>query len=162
MQSIAHGVVLLEQLNPEYGSERRRLRVRQVPRRASFAAATTTTSIRSGGIEVFPRLVAAEHRQSPSRRKLASGIAELDALLGGGIEEGTSTLIVGAAGTGKSTLAAQFAAAAARARRALLRCSCSTKSPHTLLSRCAALGMPLERARRVGGISACNRSIPPS
>ena len=69
--------------------------------------------IQRGGIEVYPRLVASEHRTAPVMEKLASGIAEMDTLLGGGIERGTSTLIVGAAGTGKSSLAAQFVAAAA-------------------------------------------------
>ena len=91
--------------------------------------------IKRGGIEVFPRLVAAEHRQTTTRGKLSSEIAELDALLGGGIEEGTSTLIVGAAGTGKSTLAAQFAAAAAR-RGQHAALFLFDESPQTLLSRC--------------------------
>ena len=113
MQSIAHGVILLEQLNPEYGAERRRLRVVKY-RGVKFRGGYHDYVIQPGGLEVFPRLVAAEHRQPTTRAKLPSGIPELDALLGGGIEQGTSTLIVGAAGTGKSTLAAQFAAAAAR------------------------------------------------
>ena len=112
MQSIAHGVILLEQLNPEYGAERRRLRVRQVPRRLVPRRVSRLRHPQRRS-RVFPRLVAAEHRRRRRSRKLQSGIPELDALLGGGIEEGTSTLIVGAAGTGKSTLAAQFAAAAA-------------------------------------------------
>ena len=112
MQSIAHGVVLLEQLNPEYGSERRRLRIVKY-RGVRFRGGYHDYAIKKGGIEVFPRLVAAEHRQQTTREKLPSDIPALDALLGGGIEEGTSTLIVGAAGTGKSTLAAQFASAAA-------------------------------------------------
>ncbi len=112
MQSIAHGVVLLDQLNPEYGSERRRLRIMKY-RGMKFRGGYHDYVIRTGGIVVYPRLVAAEHRSFTSRTKLASGLVELDALLGGGIEEGTSTLIVGAAGTGKSTLACQFAAAAA-------------------------------------------------
>ena len=112
MQSIAHGVMRLEQLNPEYGAERRRLRVVKY-RGVKFRGGYHDYVIHRGGIHVFPRLVAAEHRQATTRAKLRSDIAELDALLGGGIEEGTSTLIVGAAGTGKSTLAAQFAAAAA-------------------------------------------------
>jgi len=87
---------------------------------------------------VFPRLVAAEHRASATRAKLSSGIPEFDALLGGGIEEGTSTLIVGAAGTGKSTLAAQFTAAAAeRGDRSVI--FTFDESPQTLLSRCQAL-----------------------
>ena len=124
MQSIAHGVVRLEQISPEYGSERRRLRVVKY-RGMEFRGGYHDYLIRKGGIEVFPRLVASEHRRAAINGKFASDIAGLDSLLGGGIEQGTSTLIVGAAGTGKSTLAAQFAAAAAargqRARHLCLR-----------------------------------------
>jgi circadian clock protein KaiC len=141
MQSIAHGVVRLEQLNPEYGSERRRLRVVKY-RGVKFRGGYHDYVIHPGGIQVFPRLVAAEHRQPITRSKLRSEIAELDALLGGGIEEGTSTLIVGAAGTGKSTLAAQFAAAAAsRGQHAAF--FLFDESPDTLMTRCHELGIAL-------------------
>ena len=141
VQSIAHGVVLLEQLNPEYGSERRRLRVVKY-RGVQFRGGYHDYLINRGGLEVFPRLVAAEHRQGTTCAKLPSGIAELDALLGGGIEEGTSTLIVGAAGTGKSTFAAQFAAAAAdRGQHVAL--FLFDESPQTLLSRCSGLDVDL-------------------
>jgi circadian clock protein KaiC len=98
--------------------------------------------IHPGGLQVFPRLVAAEHRQFTTRTKLRSEIAELDSLLGGGIEEGTSTLIVGAAGTGKSTLAAQFAvAAASRGQSAAL--FIFDESRDTLMTRCHELGVEL-------------------
>ena len=141
VQSIAHGVVLLEQLNPEYGSERRRLRVVKY-RGVQFRGGYHDYLIRKGGIEVFPRLVAAEHRQTLAREKLSSEIEELDALLGGGVEAGTSTLIVGAAGTGKSTVAAQFAAAAARRgqRSAMFLFD---ESPQTLLTRCDGVNVNL-------------------
>jgi circadian clock protein KaiC len=86
--------------------------------------------------------VAAEHRQVSVHGKLSSGVAQLDDLLGGGIEEGTSTLIVGAAGTGKSTLAAQFASAAAkRGQKSAL--FLFDESPQTLLSRCEELQIGL-------------------
>ncbi len=151
VQSIAHGVVLLEQLNPEYGSERRRLRVVKY-RGVSFRGGYHDYVIRTGGIVVFPRLVAAEHRTLGARAKLASEIPALDALLGGGIEEGTSTLIVGAAGTGKSTLAAQFAAAAAeRGQRAAL--FVFDESPQTLLARCAQLQVDLPSQIEAGRVS---------
>jgi circadian clock protein KaiC len=95
-----------------------------------------------GGLRVFPRLVASEHRQARTRQKLKSDITELDALLGGGIEEGTSTLLIGAAGTGKSTIAAKFAAAAAeRGEQAAL--FLFDESPSTLLSRCDELNVGL-------------------
>jgi len=141
VQSIVHAVVRLEQLNPEYGNDRRRLRVVKY-RAQQFRGGYHDYCIRRGGLQVFPRLVAAEHRQVLARDKLASGIAELDALLGGGLEQGTSTLIAGAAGTGKSTLAAQFAAAAAaRGQHAALFIFDESKA--TLLTRAAQLGIPL-------------------
>jgi circadian clock protein KaiC len=141
MQSIAHGVLLLEQLNPEYGAERRRLRVVKY-RGTKFRGGYHDYVIRTGGLEVYPRLVAHEHRHETSRGKLASNVPALDALIGGGVEEGTSTLLVGAPGTGKSTLAAQFAAAAAaRGQRSAL--FLFDESPRTLLSRCADLGVQL-------------------
>ena len=151
MQSIAHGVVRLEHLQPDYGAERRRLRVVKY-RGVKFRGGYHDYVIHPGGLQVFPRLVAAEHRQLTTRAKLRSEIAELDALLGGGIEEGTSTLIVGAAGTGKSTLAAQFAVAAAgRGQHAAV--FIFDESPETLLSRCHELGVALRghvEADRVG------------
>jgi circadian clock protein KaiC len=105
--------------------------------------------IRKGGLEVYPRLVASEHRHSIKRRRLASGIPELDSLIGGGLEEGTSTLIVGPAGTGKSTLGAKFAATAAeRGERSALYLF--DESPQTLLSRCGALGVALEGPAETG------------
>jgi circadian clock protein KaiC len=140
-QSIAHGVVRLEQTHPDYGSERRRLRVIKY-RGTHFRGGYHDYVIERGGLRVFPRLVAAEHRRLASRLRLASEVPELDALLGGGLEEGTSTLIVGAAGTGKSTLAAQFATAAAgRGQRVAL--FAFDESPATLLSRCDGLGIGL-------------------
>lgn len=141
MQSLAHGVIRLEQMQPEYGADRRRLRGIKY-RGVAFRGGFHDYAIRTGGLEVFPRLVAAEHRTRPLQRVLSSGLAEFDALLKGGIEEGTSTLIVGASGTGKSTLAAQFVAAAAgRGDRSAM--FLFDESPVTLLGRCAALGIDL-------------------
>jgi len=115
--------------------------------------------IRKGGIEVFPRLVASEHRRTAINGKLASEIAGLDALLGGGIELGTSTLIVGAAGTGKSTLAAQFAAsAAARGQRAAI--FAFDEHPSTLISRCTALKIDLGSHIETGAVTV--RQIDPA
>ena len=143
MQSIAHGVIRLEQLNPEYGSERRRLRVVKY-RGVRFRGGYHDYVITKGGLDVFPRLVAAEHRRTTAARTLPTEIAELDLLLGGGFEEGTSTLIVGAAGTGKSSLAAQFvSAAAARGTRSAM--FIFDEAPTTLLTRAAALGIELEK-----------------
>jgi circadian clock protein KaiC len=143
VESIAHGVLSLEQLIPEYGADRRRLRVVKF-RGKPFRGGYHDYVIRTGGIEVFPRIVAAETRHESSREKLSGAIPQLDQLLGGGIERGTSTLIVGAAGTGKSTLAAQFvSAAAARGERAGL--FIFDESASTLLARTAELGIELRR-----------------
>jgi circadian clock protein KaiC len=141
VQSIAHGVIRLEQSHPDYGSERRRLRVVKY-RGTDFRGGYHDYVIERGGIRVFPRLVASEHRRQSSRLRLPSEVEALDTLLGGGLEEGTSTLIVGPAGTGKSTLAAQFASAAARRgeRSAIFAFD---ENLATLLSRCAGLGIGL-------------------
>jgi circadian clock protein KaiC len=151
MQSIAHGVVLLEHSQPEYGTQRRRLRVLKL-RGVQFRGGFHDYSIHRGGIEVFPRLVAAEHRQDSNRGRLGSGLAALDQLIGGGIGAGTSTLIVGAAGTGKSTLAAQFVSAAAvRGDRSAV--FVFDESPQTLVSRCEDVGIPIAAALDAGTVT---------
>lgn len=118
LQSIAHGVIVLEQIANQYGAERRRLRVSKM-RGVAFRGGYHDFTIRRGGLDVFPRLIAGEHRAEFDEHDVSSGNAQLDGLLGGGLPAGTSTLLLGPAGTGKSTLATQFAsAAAARGERA--------------------------------------------
>lgn len=112
VHSVAHGVIRLEELNPNYGAERRRLRVVKY-RAQKYRGGFHDFTIMADGIHVFPRLVAAEHRNRYERKVTSSGIAELDSLLGGGIDAGSSTLILGPAGTGKSLISLVFAAAAA-------------------------------------------------
>jgi circadian clock protein KaiC len=143
VQSIAHGVVRLEQLYPEYGSERRRLIVLKY-RGVRFRGGYHDYNIEQGGLQVFPRLVANEQRPFTELEKLSSDVDELDKLLGGGIERGTSTLIVGAAGTGKSTLAAKFVEAAAR-RGQNAAMFIFDESTNTLLTRTAGLGIDLKK-----------------
>jgi circadian clock protein KaiC len=143
LQSVAHAVIRLEQLTPGYGAERRRLSVLKY-RGARVRGGYHDFVIRRGGLSVYPRLIASEHRRTIPQEKLGSGIPELDSLLGGGIERGTSTLIIGAAGTGKSSLAAQFAAAAAdRGQNAAM--FIFDESLQTLLARSDGLGMSLRR-----------------
>jgi circadian clock protein KaiC len=113
VHSIAHSVVHLDQLAPLYGGERRRLRVIKC-RGQSFRSGYHDFVIAKGGIEVFPRLVAAEHRQPFSDELLRSGVPELDQLLGGGVSSGSSTLVLGPAGMGKSLLILQYLAAAVK------------------------------------------------
>jgi circadian clock protein KaiC len=150
VHSIVHGVVQLQQLYPDYGSERRRLQVIKY-RGTHFRSGYHDYVIRKGGVVVFPRLVAAEHRRPVVRDKLSSGIAELDALVGGGLERGTSTLIIGGAGTGKSSLAAQFSATAARdGHRAAI--FTFDESLDTLLTRADGLGIDLRRHADAGRV----------
>jgi circadian clock protein KaiC len=112
-RSIAHGVVTLEQSVKDYGSERRRIRIVKY-RGRSFRGGLHDYEIKAGGLCVYPRLIAAETRNLMRREQVRSGIAALDVLLGGGVEGGTSTLLVGPPGTGKSSLAMQFVSEAAR------------------------------------------------
>ena len=109
MHSVAHGVFRLEELSPEYGAERRRLRVVKY-RGQRYRGGFHDFVIATGGVKVFPRLVSAEHRTEFKRDVLATESAELNALLGGGVERGSSVLILGPAGTGKSLLALTFIA----------------------------------------------------
>ena len=111
--SIAHGVIRLEELAPNYGAERRRMRVMKY-RGQAFRGGFHDFTIKKGGVQVFPRLVSAEHKTTFKVEVFSSGLPELDALLGGGIEKGTSALVLGPAGTGKSLLMFQFIAAAVR------------------------------------------------
>jgi circadian clock protein KaiC len=113
LQSLVHGVLILQKLAPEYGGERRRLHVGKL-RGVAFRGGYHDYTIDTGGLRVFPRIVAAEHREFRERTFTGSGIKELDHLLGNGLARGTSTLVLGPAGSGKSTIAASFAVAAAK------------------------------------------------
>jgi circadian clock protein KaiC len=112
LHSIAHGVVHLEQLAIDYGAERRRLRIVKM-RGIAFRGGFHDFTIKKGGLEIYPRLVAAEHHRAFPPGVVPSGNAELDMLLGGGLERGTNVLLLGAAGVGKSSRAITFAIAAA-------------------------------------------------
>lgn len=107
VRSIAHGVITLERMATDYGGIRRRMEIIKY-RGIAFREGLHDYKIQHGGLIVYPRLVAADTRELTSRKQFRSGVTELDSLLGGGLEEGSSTLIAGPPGTGKSTLAAQF------------------------------------------------------
>lgn len=139
VQSISHAVVKLEQLHPDYGSARRRLIVLKY-RGQEFRGGYHDYKIVRGGMEVYPRLVAAEHMTEIPRIKIPSGVEKLDVLLGGGLEKGTSTLIVGAPGTGKSSVAVHFAITAAQ-RGEHTALFIFDESVGTLCTRCEGLGM---------------------
>ena len=151
VQSIAHAVLRMEQIHSDYGSARRRLLVLKY-RGQQYRGGYHDYKIVRGGLVVFPRLVAAEHSSPVTQAKLPSDSPALDDLLGGGIEKGTSTLVVGAPGTGKSTVAMQFALAAAkRGERAAL--FAFDESGNTLRSRCEGMGMRLQPYLDSGHIS---------
>jgi len=141
VQSIAHAVIRLEQLNPDYGASRRRIVISKY-RGKQFRGGFHDYKIVRGGLQVFPRLVAAEHVSPLTQTRIPSDLPALDQLLGGGLEKGTSTLFVGAPGTGKSSVAVQFAIAAAQ------RGECAAlfifdESINTLRTRCEGMGMDL-------------------
>jgi circadian clock protein KaiC len=141
LQSIAHGVVSLEHMSPEFGAERRRLRVTKF-RGQKFRGGYHDFNIATGGLDVFPRLVAAEHEETRTSRLLTGTVPGLDHLLGGGIECGTSVLLIGPAGAGKSSVAISYALTAAeRNERAAL--FAFDERTEILLRRAASLGMDL-------------------
>jgi circadian clock protein KaiC len=142
LQSLAHGVIILEQTPPLYGGDRRRLRVLKL-RGRKFRSGYHDFTIQTGGISVYPRLVPAEHQTQFPQRQLSSGLAGLDTLLGGGVDYGTATLVLGPAGTGKSSMTVQYAAAAAqRGERAAV--FVFDERLATLFERTRALGTDLE------------------
>lgn len=110
--SIVHGVIRLERMPREYGAKRRRLEVMKL-RGLKFHDGYHDYDIRTGGLVVYPRLATMHHEPCEPTEGSASGIEELDTLLGGGLDRGTSTLLAGPAGSGKSSIAMQYAAAAA-------------------------------------------------
>lgn len=150
VHSIAHGVIHLEQLTPVYGGERRRLRIAK-SRGQSFRSGYHDFTITPGGVVVFPRLVAAEHRSAAGGDTVGSGVAGLDQLLGGGIAAGSSTLVIGPAGCGKSILVFQYIAEAVRSgQRAAL--FVFDEELGLLFARARALGLDLAAMRDAGNL----------
>ncbi|MGI8601639.1 MAG: ATPase domain-containing protein [Verrucomicrobiales bacterium] len=150
VESIAHGVISLQRWSPDYGVSRRQLSVVKI-RGSKFREGNHDLILRTGGMVVFPRLVAAERPAAFERESFPSGIPALDALLGGGLDRGTSNMIMGPPGTGKSTLALKFGLVAAeRGEKALF--FLFDESEGTLLARAASLGMDLEPHLKSGMI----------
>ena len=148
VHSIAHSVIHLDQLSPVYGGERRRMRVVKC-RGQSFRGGYHDFMITLEGVKVYPRLVAADHRNGFAGVTIASGISELDGLLGGGITTGSSTLVIGPAGTGKSLLVLHYIAASiARGERAAM--FVFDEELGLLFNRAKALGIDLEAMRDAG------------
>jgi circadian clock protein KaiC len=150
VHSIAHGVIRMEELAPDFGSERRRLRVMKY-RGQPFRGGFHDFTIKTGGVHVFPRLVAAEHRTPMKSSLLTSGLDEFDKLLGGGIESGSSTLVIGPAGTGKSLIVLTMVVAAVkRGERAAL--FIFDEELGLLFTRAKLMGIDLEALRDTGNL----------
>ena len=142
--SLTHGVIDMEQLSPDYGASRRRLRISKL-RAVKFREGFHDYVIATGGLRVFPRMIAAAHRAQFRPGPVSSGMKELDALFGGGLDRGTTTLILGQAGTGKSSLALQYALHMAdQGEHSIIFTFDEARS--VMLSRAKGLGFKLEKA----------------
>ncbi len=151
LQSVPHGVVELERYTPLYGAARRRLQLIKV-RGLNFRDGYHDFAIITGGLVVYPRLVAAEHRVIVPQEQIPSGLQLLDQMVGGGVDRGTSTVIMGPAGSGKSALSTQYAVAAAqRGEKAAM--FLFEESLSSLLHRSTALGMNLKECIDNGSIT---------
>ena len=151
LHSLAHGVLVLEHVALEFGAERRRLQVTKL-RGLRFWGGYHDFRIRTGGIVVYPRIASGESTREPEVRHVGSGSPALDALLGGGLQEGSSMLIMGPAGTGKSVLATQFACAAT-GRNERVRMYLFDERMNSFLLRSDGLGMKVQRWLRDGTLS---------
>ena len=150
VHSVAHGVIRLEESAPAYGAERRRMRVVKY-RGQSFRGGYHDMVIETGGVRVFPRLVSAEHHTDFERATVSSNSPALDKLLGGGIERGSSTLVIGPAGTGKSLLSLTFAVQAIeRGEKSAL--FIFDEELGLLFERARGLGFDLEAMRDAGNL----------
>lgn len=151
LHSVPHGVIVLEQHAPTYGSTRRRMQIVKL-RGVSYRGGYHDFAIVKGGINVFPRLIAARHRPAESAEgEVTSGVPEIDQLLGGGLSRGSSSVFIGPAGVGKSSLATQYAVTAARAGEAVAM-FVFDETTKSLFTRSESLGIPLREAVDTNGM----------
>jgi circadian clock protein KaiC len=150
VRSIAHGVISFDQTLSNYGATRRHVRVIKY-RGMSYREGLHDYTIRRGGLKAYPRLVASESRVISKPKLFSTGLAELDTLLGGGVEESTSTFLVGPPGSGKSSLAAQFVVSAVRQQHHAAM-FIFEESISNLLNRCAGLGLDLRTPMEAGSL----------
>jgi circadian clock protein KaiC len=148
LQSIAHGVIKLQSLERDFGIKRRRLEVHKL-RGSQFREGYHDYTIKTGGIAVYPRLIASEHKPGFARKQVQSGIEELDNLFRGGIDTGTSSLLMGPAGCGKSTIALRYAVSSAqRGEKAVV--FTFDESLATMIERSKGLGMDVTEHMKSG------------
>lgn len=145
LQTMSHGVIVLDRVPSDYGTARRRLQVVKM-RGVQFRDGFHDFVIHRGGVYVYPRLIAAETRtgRGASGELVSSNVAELDNLVGGGLDRGTSALIIGPAGSGKSTLVSQYVLAAA-ARGEAVACYMFEEARDTFLARSDGLGIDIRQ-----------------
>lgn len=142
-EGVVHGIIGLYQNAPDYGKPRRRLRVHKL-RGVDYREGFHDVAIRTGGLVVYPRLLAADHALPEHREEITSGIPELDQMLGGGLDRGSSLLVMGPSGAGKSTLCSQFSVASAlRGEKAVIYLFDETL--RAFMARADGLGLPLRR-----------------
>jgi hypothetical protein len=149
-QTLADGIVDFELLDFNYGADRRQLRVRKL-RGCSYFSGTHDFNIVTGGLVVFPRLIARVHAEIPYSESLSSGVVQIDALLSGGLPRGSCTLVMGPAGSEKSTITTVYAMAAAKRGE---HCSILLfdESPESHIARSQGLGFDIAAAIEAGRI----------
>jgi len=156
--SLTHGVIEMEQLSPDYGKSRRRLRVSKM-RGVKFREGYHDYTILTGGLQIFPRLVAAEHHLDFARESVSSGVEGLDRLLGGGLDRGTTTLLIGPAGSGKSSVALQYAVQMAKGGEPSMLFAFD-ETLGIMVARAEALGLSLKKHMQGGTVKA--RQVDPA
>ena len=148
VQSLVHGMLTLSVIPLKFGINRRYLAVTKL-RGSQFREGNHDYAIKRGGVTLFPRLVAAEYREGFQRHVAGSGNAELDLLVGGGLDAGTSTLLMGPAGSGKSTVASLFVNEAAnRGEKAIF--FAFDETVHTLVWRAQEMGLDFDKHQASG------------
>ena len=150
IHSIVHGKIELEQIPPGFGPDRRRIRIDKLQGK-DFHEGYHDYKIVTGGLVCFPRLIAAEHRHRFEAETISTGNGGFDGILGGGLDTGTSVLLVGPSGTAKSLFATQCAAAAAE-RGEKVAMYIFDERIQTLLQRSSNVGIDLERYYREGSV----------
>ncbi|WP_084408878.1 ATPase domain-containing protein [Fulvimarina manganoxydans] len=151
LEALAHGVIELSMRVPTYGKTHRQLCVAKM-RGHRFIEGNHDVTIRTGGLTIFPRIVPDLHEASPASGIVGSGLSAVDEMLGGGLEEGTTCLIVGQAGTGKSTLATAYADHGARSGRSTAMFLFEER-PEIFRRRSRDLGFHLEEREKAGTLT---------
>ena len=151
LEDTMHGVIRLERQAPEYGDVRRRLSITKM-RGMAFNGGYHNYRIRTGGLDVFPRIRPQKQGEFTISETMTSGVAGLDSLLGGGLEEGTACLVIGPTGTGKTSVATLYAYEAAKQGKQVAL-FCFDERPETFLARSEGLGMKVRELVAQGIIS---------